>query len=231
MKKTFTVLTCAGIMFCAGAHPFVTNGATVIGDNETEVVLSWGTDFLKEGNRDFGFSLGYGIGDRFQIEMGSAHIKKKDGYYDWFETQDLSMILLIRDDLVAIKGHSTFNAEEFGALMLYMLKLQSQTEINLDLGFVTDDGGKERNAFSWAYSIVQPINNTFFGAEVYGKSAGFMEKDEKKPQWQVGLGQKVFKRKTHIVSLGFGGSFVSKDDLYMTLAMTYSCKILLKDKE
>jgi hypothetical protein len=71
----------------------------------------------------------------------------------------------------------------------------------------------------------------FLGAEVYGKYASWMEKDAQKPNWQVGLGHKVFSRKTHTVSLGFGGSFVSKDDLYITLAMTYSGKILGVNKE
>ena len=229
--KAFIALACAGNMFFAVGHPFLTNGASVLGDNETEVELSARTDFVKEGYGGVGFSLGYGIGDRFQIGMGSAWYANKDVRSDrGFEIPDLSMKFLIRPDFVAIKAHSALNAEEFGALMLYTLKLKEiQTELNLDLGFVSD--GAEENVFAWAYSIVQPINNLFVGAEIYGKSAGFMEKDAKKPHWQVGLGHKIFSRKTHTVSLGFGGSFVSNDDLYVTLAMTYSGRILGVGKE
>jgi hypothetical protein len=231
MKKAFIALIFTGIMFLVTGHPFVTNGASVLGDNETKVELSVGTDFVKEWYRDVGFNVNYGIGDRFQIGMASAwYANKNESSDQGFVTPDLSMILLIRPDFVAIKAYSIFNAEEFGSQLLYTVKPKKiQTNFNLDLGFVSD--GAQANAFTWAYSIIQPINDLFLGAEIYGKYAGWMEKDAKKLHWQVGLGHKVFSRKTHTVSLGLGGSFVSKDDLYITLAMIYSGKVLGAGKE
>jgi hypothetical protein len=72
MKKAFIALIFTGTMFLVMGHPFVTNGASVLGDNETKVELSSGADFVKEGYRDVGFNVNYGIGDRFQIGMASA---------------------------------------------------------------------------------------------------------------------------------------------------------------
>ena len=234
MKKAFIALIFTGTMFLATGHPFVTNGASVLGDNETKVELSKETDFVKEGYRDVGFNVNYGIGDRFQIGMSGAwYANKKESSDKGFVTPDLSMIFLIRPDFVAIKAYSTFNAEKLGSQLLYTVKPKNiQTNFNLDLGFVSEGAqDAQANAFTWAYSIIHPINDLFLGAEIYGKSADWMEKDAKKPHWQVGLGHKVFSRKTHTVSLGFGGSFVSNDDLRITLAMTYSGKILGVGKE
>jgi len=225
MKKALVLLICAGSMFLAmGQHPFVTNGAVILKDREVEVELSMWTGFYSEGAAGYGnvgVNTSYGAGDRFQVGMGNYWYARKSDHSDnGLTTPDVYMKFSVRPDLFTIKAFSLLNAEEFGAAFLYSYGLKKlEINTNLDLGFVSENG--EDNAFTWAYSVVKPLNNWFFGAEIYGKAAGWMEKDAKKPFWQVGYGYTFPKRNSHTASLGFGGSFVSNNDLKITLAMTW----------
>lgn len=217
MKKAFIALLCAGTLVFA-QHPFNTDGAVLLDDREAEVEISGGSDFVSERTGNVKIGLAYGIGNRFQIGMNNY-------WYDYesssnFAAPDLTMKLSIRPDFIAIKAVSSLNAEEFGGFLLYTIKLKKmQTALNFDVGFVSD--GAEKNAFSWNYSIVQPLSKSFFGAEIYGAVDKDWDKDAKKPLWQIGLGHNFGKKRMeHIASIGFGGSFVSNDDLYITLGVT-----------
>lgn len=218
MKRMFIMLLCAGSLFLAAAdHPFNTNGAVLLKNREAAVEISGGSDFIKDRTGNVKISVDYGIGDRFQIGMDNFWFDTKDS--NSFSAPELKMKLSIRPDFIAIKVNSLLNAKEFGGFLLYTIKLKkSATTLNFDLGFESD--GSEDGSFAWKYSIYQPINELFFGAEVYGNVADWMEKDDKKPLWQVGFGHKIFRKKLHTVSVGFGGSFVTKDDLYATIGVT-----------
>lgn len=219
MKKALMFLLCAGTVFLVMAeHPFETSGAVFLGDREFEVEISGGTDFIKERTGNVKIGLNYGIGDRFQIGMDNFWFDEKDS--NSFSVPDLTMMLAIRPDFIAIKATSAFNGSEFGGFLLYTIKLKKMgTALNLDLGFESD--GTEKGSFAWAYSVVQPLNNSFFGAEIYGNAANWLNNDEMKPLWQIGLGHNFTRRKNHIASIGFGGSFISNDDLKITLGVTY----------
>jgi len=221
MKKAFIALMCTGTLFFAAAHPFHTNGAVILGDREAEVSIWGGTDFVENRTGDVGVGMYYGIGDRFQIGFENFWFDRHigDDRFHGFVAPHVSMKMAIRPDFIAIKAASALDGSEFSGLIGYSFELKNAgTEFNFDLGFVS--GGFESNAFAWAYSIVQPINNFFVGAEVFGEAAKGWDKDDKKPNWQIGLGHTFTRKREHIFSLGFGGSFVCKDDLFITAGVT-----------
>lgn len=221
MKKALVVLVFAGSIFLAIGHPFVTNGGGILGNGETEVELSAGTDFVGEGIGMVGLNLSYGIGDRFQIGMENFWYGKKDNHSDHgFLTPDVTMKFSIMPEMFAVKATSSLNGESFGGFLLYTMKMRKmEIDLNLDLGFVSNGSGED--AFAWAYSIVKPINSWFVGAEIYGETADWMENDDRNPLWQIGGGYTFTKmRRPLTASIGFGGSFVTNDDLNITLGFT-----------
>jgi hypothetical protein len=229
MRTTLVVMfLAAGIAFAG--HPFSTNGAVLLNDRDANVEISGGSDFVKERNGFVKTGFAYGIANRFQVGINHYwhDLKRGENSERFFTTPDLTMKMAIRPNFIAIKATSSLDASAFDGFLLYTFNLEKiKLALNFDLGFVSD--GARNDAFGWKYSAVKSINENFFvGGEVYGSANGDMEKDAKKPLWTVGTGHKVFSRKTHTVSLGLGGSFVSNDDLYVTLAMTYSGRVLAK---
>lgn len=223
MKKALVVLVFAGSVFLAMGHPFVTNGGGILSNGETEIELAAKTDFIGEGTGDVNLNLSYGVSDRFQIGIENFWYGKKSDHSDkGFLTPELTMKFSIRPDMFAIKATSSLNGETFGGYLLWtntMKLLNRKMDFSYDLGFVSD--GDDKNAFEWTYSIVNASDTWFCGAEMYGKAAKWLRKDEKKPFWQIGGGY-IFAnmRRPLTISLGFGGSFVSNDDLNISLGFT-----------
>lgn len=217
MKKAFIALVCAGSLVFAG-HPFNTDDAGVVGDRETEIEVSVGTDFIEDGDFGAGVGLTYGIADRFHIGIGNGwRINKNDKDDRGFETPELGMKFVLVPDIFAVKASSALNGDGFAGFLLYTGTIESsQTGFNVNAGF--ESNGGEENAFAYAFSVVQPINSFFVGGELFGSAFKDMEDDDKKPFWQLGLGYDFDNPLT--LSLGFGGSFVTNDDLNITLGLT-----------
>jgi hypothetical protein len=216
MKKAFLAFCCAGFAFVAQAgHPFNTLGSVLVGDGEVEVIGSAGTDFLGDGDGGIDVGITYGIGERFNIglENGWA-VNKKDTDDRGFGTPGLFMQFSLIPDVLSIAGSSALNGSEFGSAVVYTLALESETELNFNAGFEGDGAGY--SAFSYSFSAIQSIESLFFGAEIYGSA---YKDTEERPYWQIGVGYGF--ENSLIVSLGFGGSFKTKDDLAITLGCTF----------
>ena len=230
MKKAFIALLCTGCMFFAAAHPFNTLGALILGDREAEISVWGGTDFNDPRVGDIGIGMYYGIGDRVQIgfenywwEARGVIINEEGetGRKHGWATPGIIMDMAIRPDFMAVKAWSALDGSAFSGLLCYTFALKSsETELNLDLGFGGSAWAEDASVFLWSYSVVQPIGNFFVGGEVFGAVGKDWDKDDKKPEWQIGLGYTFGRNEDHTISAGFGGSFVSNDDLALTIGMT-----------
>lgn len=220
MKKIFLVFCCAGFVFFAQAgHPFNTLGSVLVGDGEVEIETSVETDFVEDGDLGIGAGIIYGIGERFNIGLGNGWtVNKKDTDKRGFETPELFMQFALIPDVLSIAGYSVIAGSDFGSVLIYTLALKSDTELNFNTGFnkCRDEDNSEVNSFAYAFSVIQPINSLFVGAEVFGVAYKDMEE---KPSWQIGLGYEF--KNSSVVSLGFGGSFDTNDDLSITLGFTF----------
>ena len=216
MKKAFLAFCCAGFAFVAQAgHPFNTLGSVLVGDGEVEVIASAGTDFSGGGDVDVDVGITYGIGERFNIGLENAWaINKKDKDTRGFDTPGLFMQFSLIPDVLSIAGSSALNGGEFGSALVYTLALESETELNFNAGF--ESNGNDENAFSYSFSVIQAIQSLFVGAEIYGSA---YKDTEDKPFWQIGVGYGF--ENSLILSVGFGGSFKTNDDLAITLGCTF----------
>jgi hypothetical protein len=251
MKKTFIALCVAGSMFCAMAHGggvggFKTEDAGLVENRHLEITLTGNTDFIGTGHYGAGLGLVYGIGNRFQIGIDNSWSVHKDDLGDYaFDVPEISMKFAIIPQILAAKTFISPGAYRtvFGGLMAYSLNLPSETVFNFNTGFEVfqrttpwkfeegkwsttglGDGQvlyhSNDEAFTYSFSVIQNINHFFVGAELFGSAHKDMDDDAKKPEWQLGAGYDLLH--TVVISLGFGGSFVSNDDLHLTLGFTFN---------
>jgi len=240
MKKALAALGILGSMFVAFGHGgggvFNTDDASVVCNKEFEIGITGVVELPEHGEVGANLGITYGIGDRFQIGIENGFYVNKehtDEYY--FSNPELSLKFTLIEDVFAMKTFLTpgANSLEFGGMLIYSLEIPSFTKFNFNAGFESEQGaveeqeqhgeeehghGSNHKAFTYSFSVIQPINKFFLGAELFGEAFKDIDDDEKKPNWRVGAG---YNFDTIILSLGFGGSFVSNDDLKLKLGLTF----------
>jgi hypothetical protein len=191
--------------FIYAAHPFNTDDAGVIPDRSFEIEACGGSDF--HGNADAGLAVKYGIDDRFDLGITNGALFPSDVTFT-FTRPEIGLKFALIPDRFTLSAGSSLAEHNFSMIALLSGGI-TNTAFHLNAGFASDEETPEQ--FVYAGSVHQSIKAFSLGAELIGNHLDA-------PSWQIGVCYCCNLPLT--ISSGIAGSFVSWDELRVTVGLT-----------